>query len=108
MHALSCLNVAFSYISWAAIDPVVSMHSYVSLVYAAVQVMQMPEQVEAHGRGPLISAKLVDMNVFWKRCNQIAELSIQVLLHIVLGITDVQHRQSTIDYEHPAASWPSP
>lgn len=41
------------------------------------EVMQMPEQVEAHGRGPLISAKLVDMNVFWKRCNQIAELSIQ-------------------------------
>lgn len=38
------------------------------------QVLQIPDTVEVSGRGPLISAKQQDMEIFWRRSQQIAQL----------------------------------
>ena len=41
-----------------------------TLPYRA-QVVAIPDEVEYHGRGPLLSARRVDLNLLWRRSNQI-------------------------------------
>jgi hypothetical protein len=39
-------------------------------------VVAIPDELEYHGRGPLLSARRVDLNLLWRRADQILQASI--------------------------------
>ena len=38
----------------------------------------IPDDMEYHGRGPMLSARRIDLNVLWRRAEQILQVCVQV------------------------------
>ena len=38
----------------------------------------IPDDMEYHGRGPMLSARRIDLNLLWRRAQQLLEASTQV------------------------------
>lgn len=43
-----------------------------------LQVVAVPDDMEYHGRGPMLSARRIDLNLLWRRAEQIQQACAQV------------------------------